>query len=218
MALITEGVGASGCSEARPCCPRPPSRGPSSQSAVTVGQAPPRPPAALPLPPQVRASLTFQLLLHAPELLEDGADLLEADEQGGSTAGLPSLTLPQGPRWARSRGPGFGDFPGSPRSRAGWGRGALTLLDVFRMGTSFSALILASKSSHARPEFWKRILSPEELGREQAEDSDHGAPHGPSQATPPATGRPSSSPTRHKGKLRPRAGPRLVAPASRFCA
>lgn len=35
---------------------------------------------------------------------------------------------------------------------------ARTLLDVFRMGTSFSVLILASRSSHARPVFWKRIL------------------------------------------------------------
>lgn len=40
------------------------------------------------------------------------------------------------------------------------GATSLTLLDVFRMGTSFSALILASRSSHARPVFWKRILFP----------------------------------------------------------
>lgn len=39
---------------------------------------------------------------------------------------------------------------------------SLTLLDVFRMGTSFSALILASRSSHARPVFWKRILGEEQ--------------------------------------------------------
>ena len=92
------------------------------------------------------------------------------------------------------------------------------MLDVFRMGTSFSALILASKSSHARPEFWKRILSPEGWGREQAEDGDRRAPHRPSQATPPATERPTPSPTGHEGKLRPRAGPGLVAPASSLCA
>ena len=101
------------------------------------------------------------------------------------------------------------------------GRGpgvALTLLDVFRMGTSFSALILASKSSHARPEFWKRILSPKGWGREQAEDGDRRAPHRPSQATPPATERPTPSPTGHEGKLRPGAGPGLVAPASSLCA
>lgn len=42
----------------------------------------------------------------------------------------------------------------------------ISLLDVFRMGTSFSALILASKSSHARPVFWKRILG-EEQGQGQ---------------------------------------------------
>lgn len=37
---------------------------------------------------------------------------------------------------------------------AGLGGGlALTLLDVFRSGTSFSELILASSSSQARPEF-----------------------------------------------------------------
>lgn len=43
----------------------------------------------------------------------------------------------------------------SPRAlrRGAGGRLALTLLDVFRSGTSFSALILASSSSQARPVF-----------------------------------------------------------------
>lgn len=45
-----------------------------------------------------------------------------------------------------------------PGPGLGMGSLSLTLLDVFRMGTSFSELILASKSSHARPVFWKRIL------------------------------------------------------------
>lgn len=63
-------------------------------------KAPGSPPA-----PQVGASPTFQLLLHTPQLLEDGADLLEAGEQRGGGAELPSLTLPQGQGLGRSWGP-----------------------------------------------------------------------------------------------------------------
>ena len=57
---------------------------------------------------------------------------------------------------------GWGARPedGGPGSRMG--SLSLTLLDVFRMGTSFSELILASKSSQARPVFWKRTLRGEQ--------------------------------------------------------
>lgn len=51
-------------------------------------------------------------------------------------------------RWAG--GPESG---GACLSRRGSGPATLTLLDVFRRGTSFSELILASRSSHARPVF-----------------------------------------------------------------
>lgn len=61
---------------------------------------------------------------------------MEQDYQGGR---LPRV-------WGQCR-------PPTPAARwPGTGR-ALTLLDVFRMGTSFSKLILASSSSQARPVF-----------------------------------------------------------------
>lgn len=59
----------------------------------------------------------------------------------------PSARLSLGSR-ARAAPPGL-----PAAKRAGGAEGPLTLLDVFRMGTSFSALILASRSSQARPVF-----------------------------------------------------------------
>lgn len=85
------------------------------------------------------------------------------------------------------------------------GATSLTLLDVFRMGTSFSALILASRSSHARPVFWKRILFPGVgAGAAEAGDDRTRAWHPPDHSTGHGT---LTSPLLCPGQWRPRAGP-----------
>lgn len=124
-----------------------------------------------PLGPRGLATPTFQLLLHPPQLLQDGADLLQVRGRGSGAGGAGHHASPRSPAAAAlafplrpaphpvagGLRPGDGRSPRAPRAP---GAPSLTLLDVFRMGTSFSALIFASRSSHARPVFWKRILCP----------------------------------------------------------